>query len=402
MTATIANAPELGSDGDAVLGYLAEVLGSLGGLVPGGGTVTDAVRIDRIAMLEQIKGAVAAVQAAETVKFAQSQVAAQQRRRGRLPQTRPGHRRPDRPGRQGRTLRRQPPTHPGPGAVVRPPPHLRRCSTHGQISEYVAHLVATETNHLDPELRQHVDQQLAAAGLHTMAPKEAAATARKLAYAADPEGSLRRGRTARTQRRVSLRPAPDTMALLNAFLPVEQGVACYASLKAHTDARKADGDTRSRDQIMADTLVERLTGQTAAEDVNAEVQITMPIDALLDPKHPAPANLPGHGPIPAWLAHEIMLGGQGRRWWRRLFTAPTGPGGTTVVGGDPSRRRFDGWLSKLIKLRDQYCREPVLHRASSATSTTSAATPKEAPPPTATDAASANATTTPAKCPAGN
>jgi len=31
MTATIANTPDLGSDGDAVLGYLAEVLGSLGG-----------------------------------------------------------------------------------------------------------------------------------------------------------------------------------------------------------------------------------------------------------------------------------------------------------------------------------------------------------------------------------
>ena len=148
------------------------------------------------------------------------------------------------------------------------------------------------------------------------------------------------------------------MAVLNAFLPVEQGVACYASLKAHTDARRANGDIRSRDQIMADTLVERVTGQTAADDVNAEVQITLPIESLLDPKHPAAASLPGHGPIPSWLAHEIMLGGQGRRWWRRLFTAPASTGGTTIVGGDPTRRRFDGWLGKLIKLRDQYCREP--------------------------------------------
>ena len=109
---------------------------------------------------------------------------------------------------------------------------------------------------------------------------------------------------------------------------------------------------------MADTLVERLTGQAAAEDVNAEVQITLPIDALLDPNHPAPATLPGHGPIPAWLAHEIMLGGQGRRWWRRLFTTPAPDGGVMIVGGDPTRRRFDGWLAKLITLRDQTCREP--------------------------------------------
>ena len=85
----------------------------------------------------------------------------------------------------------------------------------------------------------------------------------------------------------------------------------------------------------------------------------MLVNALLDPKYPAPANLAGHGPLPGWLAEEIMLGGQGRRWWRRLFTAPASTGGTTIVAGDPTRRRFDGWLGNLIKLRDQYCREPL-------------------------------------------
>ena len=29
-----------------------------------------------------------------------------------------------------------------------------------------------------------------------------------------------------------------------------------------------------------------------------------------------------------------------------------------IVGGDPSRRYFDGWLAKLIRLRDQTCRDP--------------------------------------------
>jgi hypothetical protein len=29
-----------------------------------------------------------------------------------------------------------------------------------------------------------------------------------------------------------------------------------------------------------------------------------------------------------------------------------------IVGGDPSRRCFDGWLAKLIRLRDQTCRDP--------------------------------------------
>lgn len=28
------------------------------------------------------------------------------------------------------------------------------------------------------------------------------------------------------------------------------------------------------------------------------------------------------------------------------------------MGGDPARRRFDGWLAELIRLRDQRCRDP--------------------------------------------
>ena len=74
-----------------------------------------------------------------------------------------------------------------------------------------------------------------------MGPKQAAAAARKLAYQADPAGSLDRGRTARKDRRVTCRPAPDTMSLLNALLPVEQGVACYAALKTphrHRQSRR--------------------------------------------------------------------------------------------------------------------------------------------------------------------
>ena len=125
---------------------------------------------------------------------------------------------------------------------------------------------------------------------------------------------------------------------------------------------------------MADTMVELLTGQTRAEDLDIEVQITMPFDSLLDPDHPdgpdgpdpesadptAPAgrgrtaNLVGYGPLPLDLAREIIGTSQGRKWWRRLFTAPSGQ----LIGGDPTRRRFDGWLARLISLRDQTCRDP--------------------------------------------
>jgi hypothetical protein len=60
------------------------------------------------------------------------------------------------------------------------------------------------------------------------------------------------------------------------------------------------------------------------------------------------------------LAREIITTSQGRKWWRRLFTAPSRASGSSgpIVGGDPTRRYFDGWLAKLIRLRDQTCRDP--------------------------------------------
>ena len=122
------------------------------------------------------------------------------------------------------------------------------------------------------------------------------------------------------------------MSVLSGFLPVEQGVACLAALRKHTDAVVAAGDARTRDQIMADTLVERVTGQARAADVNVEVGIVLPVDALTRPAtQRGAADVTGYGPIPAEIAHDILAGTAGRRWWRRLFTTPTGG----LVGGRP-------------------------------------------------------------------
>ena len=112
------------------------------------------------------------------------------------------------------------------------------------------------------------------------------------------------------------------MAVLTGYLPVEQGIACYAALQQHADATVAAGDGRTRDQIMADTLVERLTGQTRATDVNVELQLLMPLDALINPNDHRAAVIPGYGPLPGELARHILANSRGRKWWRRLFTAP--------------------------------------------------------------------------------
>ena len=53
---------------------------------------------------------------------------------------------------------------------------------------------------------------------------------------------------------------------------------------------------------MADTLVERLTGQTKASNVNVELQLMMPLDSLIKPNDPSAALIPGYGPLPQQLA----------------------------------------------------------------------------------------------------
>jgi hypothetical protein len=345
---------------DPQVGWFDDVLAGLaGGVAECAGLgdslqVPDAVRIDRIARLEKIKAAAAALQMAESVRFAQSQVAVQLA--ADVHPDKIGRGIADQLGLACRISGFEAARRLGVArALWSDLPGTHRLLVAGEISEYVASLVVTETRHLDVGTRLGVDAKISAAGISRMGPRSAATCARKFAYEADPEGYVQRGRTERKHRRVTLRPAPDTMSLLSGYLPAEQGVACLKSLRDQADALKAGGDPRCRDQIMADTLVERLTGQADAADVNAELQIVMPLDALLDAKNQSPAELNGYGPLPADLARDLMRTSKGRLWWRRLYAAPVGG---PLVGGDPHRRHFDGHLRKLIMWRDRQCRDP--------------------------------------------
>ena len=359
MTTTLATGPEVGSaDGDAIIGYLSEVLTAVGGIASGTGRAMAATRVDRIALLEKVKAAVAAAQAAEIVAFARSQVAMQQdagvdyRRLGQgiaeqvglATSTSGWH------GARKLTLARD---------LITELPRTFGLLAGGAISEYVAQLVATETSHLDPDVRRAVDERLVVSNVQDLGPKQAAGLARRLAQEADAAGAVKRARHARSERQVSLRPAPDTMCWLSALLPVEDGVRAYAALSRHANAVKADGDERSRGQVMADTAVERLTGQAPADGRPVELNLTMPLEHLLDPTNETSAEVQGYGPIPAGLADDIVRSAGSQVWWRRLFTAPTCAGGRVIVGGDPTARRFTGWLAKLLGLRDGgRCREP--------------------------------------------
>ncbi len=102
----------------------------------------------------------------------------------------------------------------------------------------MATIVVTETSHLAAEDRQMVDEQLAEQ-LTALSPKRADAAARRLAIEADPAAAVARAGKARKDRRVGIRPAPDTMAIVSGVLPREQGVAAHAALRRAADALNA-------------------------------------------------------------------------------------------------------------------------------------------------------------------
>jgi hypothetical protein len=317
--------------------------------------VADAERIDRIRLLEQLKAAAAAAQARETAAFAASQ-RAQQRVVG-LPAKQVGMGIAAQVG----LAKRMSPFHARrytgwAQILITELPATYAALAQGRITEWRAMIVARETAWLTREQRAIVDAELAPR-LEALGDRGVEAEAKRIGYRLDPAGALARVRGADTDRRVTIRPAPDTMARLTALLPVAQGVAAYAALLREADQLIGTGDGRSRGQLMADLLVRRLTGQATADAVPVEINLIMTDETLLDPGCTEPAHLDGHGPIPAPLARHLVLDPAATTpmWIRRLFIKP----GTGELAAMETRRRyFTANQRHFLRLHDQHCRTP--------------------------------------------
>ncbi len=104
---------------------------------------------------------------------------------------------------------------------------------------------------------------------------------------------------------------------------------------------------------MADTLVERVTGQATAGAVSVEVELVMTEPALLGTAH-TPARITGYGPVPASLARQVVREAASA-WLRRLHTRPAAG---SLVAMDARRRAFEGELRRFLVIRDELCRTP--------------------------------------------
>ncbi|MDT4925125.1 MAG: hypothetical protein QOG01_2838 [Pseudonocardiales bacterium] len=336
--------------GDAALAGLVATLADLGQ------DVDDSVRVDRIRLLEELKSAAAAAQAKEVAAFAFSQ-RAEQVALG-VPIERIGRGVAAQVGLAKRISPFQARRYVGWANILTSElPNTFAALQGGRVSEWRAMIVARETAWLSRADRVTVDAQLAGR-LETLGDRRVEAEAKKLAYRLDPHGYVDRIRGAERDRHVGLRPAPDTMSRLTGFLPVAQGVAAYAALQREADTLISQGDPRGRGQIMADTMVERITGQAQASDVPVEINLIMSEATLLAPgtaDGDEPAQLVGAGTIPAAVARGLALdvSDQTPMWLRRLYTEPTTG---ELAAMDTQRRAFTANQRRFLRLRDQYCR----------------------------------------------
>ena len=317
----------------------------------------DGTRVDELRLLEQIKCAAEARQARITRAFDASQhrraaeqgVPAERQSRGIAHQV--AFARRVSPHRGMRLL--------GLATVLPEMPHLAAAFDEGRVTEWRVTQLVKETACLTLEHRQEVDQELCADAdrLERTGDRQLLGMARALAAKLDAKAVAEARAKAENDRRVTLRPAPDTMTYLTGLLPVKDGVAALAALRVAAQQKVSSGEASSISQAMADVLVERVTGRPAGAALPVTVNLVMTDTALLDEADDT-AFLDEAGPIPAGLA-RAMVGGNVdaglKTWIRRLYTAPTTG---ELVSMDSHQRLFPALLAKLITLRDQFCRNP--------------------------------------------
>jgi hypothetical protein len=254
-------------------------------------------------------------------------------------------------------------------------PHTFEALRSGVLSPWRATLLVKETSHLSVEHRAWIDEELcgptglpALVGLGT---RRLVARVKELAAGLDVYACVKRNTRAVSERHVSIRPAPDLMVYLTALVPMQQGVQAYAHLKAHAAATKAAGDERGAGQIMADTLIERVTGREPgkADEVPVTVNLLVSDQTLLaDGDEPAVMveGMPvGAGVVPAPVARHLVARGidAGAAWLRSIYVDPRG----RLLATTSTSRFHPQGLAVLLRAREQgicataWCDAPVRH-----------------------------------------
>ena len=314
---------------------------------------TEAEQIALIASLERLKGAIAAAQARVTDSLARRPHRPRGGARGARRQALPGPRRRDRPGPAQQPPPRRARPGSGPRAGPRDAPHPR--PAHPRRDQRVArHPRGARDRRALPRAPRAGRRRARRPARRPGRPRGSGQGTRhrlparpRLRDPPHPRGEVRPPRQPPTRTRHD--ELPDRVPARRAGRRLPRRPPAGRRHRARADRR----DARSRGQVMADTLVERLTGQAAG------VRRRRRGPRRDDRQH---------------AAHRRPLARRGRRLRpdprragprhrpRRAagLAAPSlhPPGTGDLVATDSRRRAFAGELRELLVVRDQVCRTP--------------------------------------------
>lgn len=293
----------------------------------------DSTQIDVIAALESARASLSAVQARAEVAFRDAQLEEQRRigvprkdlGRGIADQLALARRITPKQASDQLTFHR---------VLVESLPRTLRLLEGGRISDWGANQVARNVLLLAEEDRDRVDEALAPV-LPSLTAGAAGRRALALAQSLDPEAAVRRRSLAVASRRVGLRPAPDGMSHLHALVPVEDGVAMIAALRSAAATARATGESGALPvgAVMADLLVERVTGRSPMVGVPIEIQLLMTDRTLLAGAEEA-ATLDGM-PLPGGVARGLALGANSTLRTPHRASVPPGAGPLPLGAASP-------------------------------------------------------------------
>lgn len=241
----------------------------------------------------------------------------------------------------------------------------------GQVSGFVASMVAAATRRLPDGARRVIDEAVTADAVQQPAGK-AIAAARARVTEVDAYADLMASRAA-NDRRVFLKPMDDGVALLGAVLPADDAIRAFDMLDKAARTRKAAGSPLSLDHLRCEQLVNAAIGLTdtgaaasspsqvgtsESDDTvgvrkSVSVQVVISLSSLLglDSKN---GWLDGYGTITAGSIRRIIAAGD-VTLTRLLCDPVTG----AVMVADPTKYRPSAATTHAVTCRDRHCRLPV-------------------------------------------
>ncbi|WP_344867510.1 DUF222 domain-containing protein [Amycolatopsis ultiminotia] len=231
-------------------------------------------------------------------------------------------------------------------------PRTFRLMDRGQLDMYRAMKVTDGTSWLSDHNARIVDVLLE----NRLANKNPTQIRRATAYAAmkiDSAGATNRTSQRRAERRVVLHHQAEGISQLSVDnTSTDKANAAYSRIDRIARALKNGDEKRTLDQLRADVALDLLLSGKGGAAGKVEVFLYLDLETYLG-LNDNPAELAGHGHIPAELARHIATGPD--TTLRRVITDPL-TGQVIEVGKFRYRPSVD--VEEFVRVRDRECRQP--------------------------------------------